>query len=82
MSCTVGDGKASIRVGSPEWLALKLSSGMLNYEEELKKLDIEKQEAVDVARKKLVGAGYIQGHKLTEKGEKALAYLEECKISG
>jgi len=82
MSCSCSDGKASIRHGSPEYLALKLSNGMLDFQAELAKLDIEKQELVEKARKKLADAGFIQGYKLTPKGEKAYAFLEECRIVG
>ena len=81
-SCVVGDKGVKIQVGSPEYLALKLSSGLLNYDEEIKKLDIERQAEVEEARKKLVQAGYLDGFKVTPKGEKALQFLEECKISG
>jgi len=81
-SCVVGDKGVKIQVGSPEYLALKLSSGLLNYDEEVKKLDIERQAEVEEARKKLVQAGYLDGFKVTPKGEKALQFLEECKISG
>jgi hypothetical protein len=81
-SCAVGDKGVKIQVGSPEYLALKLSSGLLNYDEEIKKLDIERQAEVEEARKKLVQAGYLDGFKVTPKGEKALQFLEECRISG
>jgi len=80
MSCSVTGGGVKVATGTPEYLALKICQGMLQYEEEVKKLDIEKQLQVEEAKKKLEGAGFIQGHKLTQKGELALQYLDECKM--
>jgi len=62
-------------------MALKLSTGLLNFDEELSKFDLEKQEQIQEARTKMIVAGFIDGYKLTEKGQKALAYLTECEIS-
>jgi Mn-dependent DtxR family transcriptional regulator len=78
--CAVSDGKVKIESGSPEFLALKITNGLLNYDEEMKKLDVEKQEQVEEARKRLEQAGYIQGYKLTEKGKTALDFLTECSL--
>jgi hypothetical protein len=81
MSCSVTGGGVRVATGTPEYLALKLCQGMLQYEDELKKLDIEKQLQVQEAKKKLESAGFVQGYKLTQKGEVALQYLEECKMT-
>jgi len=81
VSCSVTDGKCSIRAGSPEFTALKACSGMLNYQDEVQKLDLERQEQVEAARKKLNEANYVEGYKITPKGERALNFLEECKIT-
>jgi hypothetical protein len=80
--CEVGNGNIKVKLKSAEYLALKLSDGILNYDEELKKFDVEKQAEIETAKKRLELAGFIDGFKLTEKGKKALEYLEECKISG
>lgn len=80
-SCAVGDGKCRIQHGSAEYLALKMSAGILNYDEELKKMDLDRQTEVEDARKKLHDSGYVDGYKITPKGEKALSFLDECKIS-
>lgn len=80
--CRVSDGKCTIENGSPEHLALTMCGGILNYDEEFQKFDLEKQGEIEKARQKLRGAGYVDGYKVTPKGEKALEFITECKVTG